>query len=236
MADLIGDKEDEETVGGEEDIPTAFSGEAPRFDARKPSTWRKPEGRTWGDHMIQPHTRLNARQRHAAYLTFLGKTNKEIREELNYSAEAVSILQSNPKFIREVERLRNKAFDITVGERLKTMGPLAMDTIEEILEADNDPSIKPNLKADLAKWVAEKLTGKPKQEMEVQGGSLNTFLDLIKEMKTVGSETEGRGGKTLPPGSTEESSIIDVEAKRSTDEDKETPKGDPYASWVDENL
>ena len=182
---------------------------------------------SWGADSLNPSTLLSARQKELARLISIGKTNKEIAETLGYSTTWLSRLAHSPKIIKEVERLQDKLFDCTIGERLSEMGSTAASVIEEILTS-SDPYIKPQLKAETARWVLEKLTGKPKQEIETKDGNLTDFMTLLKQMKegqqnhlSLATDEARNAGSSLST-----SSYIDISPKEK----------DPLEIWIDENI
>lgn len=221
MADLI-DDEDKKDTGG----PLAFTKPDPMqggtFSAPDPDTWKLPDGLTWGDHIYKPGKPLSARHRRIAQMVWEGKTNKEISEKMNIDSQVISKLKGYKEFKEEIERLNNLAYEATIQERLKTMGPLAMDTMEEILKSD-DNNVKPQLKAQIAQWVAEKLDGKAVQSIDHQSSTLTDFMEALKGLQAQSALPEprsGEGGKLLG------SPIIDV-----------TPdEGGKFVHWIDSNL
>lgn len=226
MADLL-DDEDKKEAGG----PLAFQAPDPSrggtFDARKPETWPRPDGLTWGDHIYKPGKPLSARHRRLALLVWEGKTNKEISERMNIDSQTIAKLKSYKEFKDEIEKLNNMAYQATIQERLKDMGPLAMDTIEEILKSD-DNSIKPMLKADLAKWVAEKLDGKAKQSVDHQSSTLTDFMEALKGLQ---AQRALPGAARPEPKSLADTldnagEVIDVTP---------APEG-KFVNWIDSNL
>lgn len=213
-----------------EPLPSAPPRERPLFlSAQDPSSWAKPEDVSWGDYSLSPLRSLTARHRRLAELLFLGKSGREIAEELGYTEAWVSRLSSNSKVLDEVERLRDKAFEKTVSERLKDLGPQAANVVEEIL---HDEKEKAALRADLAKWTLEKLTGKAKQEVAVESTTLSTFFELLKQSgeRTVLPRVSTPGAPALAggePNPSGEPSPVEL--------NPEAPSEPPskYAAWVD---
>lgn len=193
------------------------------LSAQDPSTWKKGDDVTWGDHVLNPNKPLSARHREVARLAFLGKTPSEIADRTGFSQSWVSTLLTNTKVQREIDRLYEKAFQATVEARLKDLGPNALDVVEEVLRS-NDKEIKPQLKADMARWVVEKLTGKPRQEVDHQSSTLANFMSMIQEMQNAGHvfkapqpQLGAAATEQAPPA--EGGGVIDVTPKKEEDSD-----------------
>ncbi len=159
--------------------PKQVFGEGPNLRDGDP----KPEDMSWGDYFYRRRSVLKPRHQEFARLLFLGKTNAEIAETLGYTNTTVTLLSQQTDIRNEVARLQEKAFERTIGERLKECGPAAMDVIEEVLLA---PDTKKQLKKDTAVWVIEKLTGKAKQEIDVSSSTLTSFYELLDSQRQSG--------------------------------------------------
>lgn len=152
-----------------------------------------------------PNKPLKPRHKEVARLHAMGKTNNEICAAVNYTPAWVSILLSSAPIQAEVDRYRNKLYEQDVLSALKDLGPDAVRTIEEVIR---DPSVKINIRADNAKWLIEKLTGKAKQEVNVESNTLASFMEMLRNMKNAGekldvmdvtpTEGEARGAGDLP--------------------------------------
>ena len=200
--------------------------EAPRFfSAQDSSTWKKPDDKTWGEWGLKPDGVLSSRQRKVAELLFEGtKTHSEIANEVGYSLVWISRLAQSPRVLREIERLKDKAFEATVGERLKDMGPYAATVVEGLL---TNPKTSEKVQADVAKWVLEKLTGKARQEVDVGSSTLSEFLRLAAELKAA----PPKGVGSANPGET-----IDVTPAPKIPDESTSPAGAgslDFAKWVD---
>ena len=168
---------------------------------------------------------LKPRPREVARMLAMGKTQKEICEKLGYSQARVSILSRMPEVIAEVQRIQDLmlAEDITV--RMKDLGHDAMDALEELLR---DPNVKAKDKIDSARWLLEKLTGKAKQEVNVESNTVARFMELVQGMQ--------RRGETLDqPIDVTPASASDPGA-REVSELPELHAGSDLEKWVDDNL
>lgn len=122
-----------------------------------------------------------------ARLHALGWPPKRIAERLNYSDQRVVQLLKNSFVKAEIESYREKLFDMDITTALKDMGPDAIQAIHHALNSERE---KPKDRAELAKWVLEKLTGKPKQEVGVESNTLTAFIDIMKSMQSRGESLE----------------------------------------------
>jgi len=153
--------------------------------ANDPSTWKKPDEVSWGDYSFHPGRPLTARQREVCRMHVAGFKQTEIAEKLNYTQPHISRILTCTKGKAEVERIFDKAFELSVADRVKILSTPALDVFEDILTSE-DPEIKPQLKLDAAKWIAEKISGKAKQEVEFQGSIAVSILDRVKELQQSG--------------------------------------------------
>lgn len=174
-------------------IPGGFQNPPPRApDYFKDSDGNyvpPPEGVTFGDWMLRPGKPLSYRHKKVAEYFALGKTTNEIAELLGYTAQRVSVLRGNTQIQQEADRFRDKLFSASVQDQLHTLGPDAVATIEEVLRSDTE---KLSTRADTARWLLEKLTGKARQEVGVDAGA--SLMELLKKLDSLKgtSGTEGR--------------------------------------------
>ena len=177
----------------------------------------KSEDESWGDYLFSPFKPLSPRHKRAAEMFVEGKTNTEVANYLNYSANHVCIMKSQSKFIAFMEELRDRLFDYTVAERLDTFGPAACDNIEELLK---DPKTNAKQRESISRWVIEMKTGKASQKIDVTGEiNVGMFMDKLDRMKNV-----------YPTSETSKPKVIEGEAQPS--ETTQVPH-DPYADWLD---
>jgi len=164
---------------------------------------------------------LSARHREFCRLIVRGATGREIMEKLGYSESRVSVLKNDPLIQSEIERLEDRLFEEDLNSRLKNLGPIAIGVLEDVLTS-NDPSIKPHVKREAATWVVEKLTGKPRGEINVESNSLTGFMDLIKQM-----QERGEGFDTATIAKVDPVPLI---------EDSTQKSGTDWDKWLDENI
>lgn len=126
---------------------------------------------------------LKPRHREIARLHALGKTNNEICKKLGYTPAWISTLLASAALRAEVDRYRNRLYEQDVITAMKDLGADSVRVLEEIIRNPNEKSA---LRADQARWVLEKLTGKAKQEVTVESNTLAAFMDTLKQMQASG--------------------------------------------------
>lgn len=161
---------------------------------------------------------LRPRHREVARLHAFGKTNNEIAKMLNYHHARVSQILNTSAVQAEIQRFRDRVFESDVITRMKELGPDAVNVIEELLR---DPGVKAEKKISAAQWLIEKLTGKAKQEVNVESNTLAAFMEIAKEMQ--------QRGETLEP--------LDVTPKAGETGTKLLSSGESkFKGWVDSEL
>lgn len=175
--------------------------------------------------MPDPNAALHARHKAAARLRAMGKNYTEIAKTLGYSRVHMSILFSSPTMNAEVARYRNRLYEQDLVIRMKELGPDAMDTFEKFIRSDKE---KLKDRVDAAKWLLEKLTGKAKQEVNVESNTLAAFMGVLKQMQEQGEtlETIDVTPQPLDPagGNTENKALTVL------------PSASKFTKWVDDNL
>lgn len=191
----------------------------PLFDDEIPETVGTTEA---GDDIPRD---VRVRWLEIARLHALGHTNNSICRKLGYSASRVSIILHKPLVRKEVFRYRNKLYEQDVLTAMKDLGPDAIRVMTEVLQSEDG---KRSEKLDAAKWLLEKLTGKPKQEVNVESNTLASFMDMLRQMQQTGERLDQSPALAAPSQQT-----IDVTPKHPEPVEVKPSK---WASWVDENL
>lgn len=147
--------------------------------------------------MLQPGKPLSPRHRRLAELAAAGIKSGKIAQELGLTPARVSVLLSNTMIKKEIARLQERMFEEGLSERMKRLGHSALDIIDEHLNPDSQT--KPQLRAETARWVLEKLTGKAVQTHDIGENMLGVLLDRLDGMKQAGEVLEipalaGRAG------------------------------------------
>ena len=153
-----------------------------------------------------------------ARLHAYGYSNNQIARHLGYSATGISLALKKPFIQAEIERHRAQLFDPDVQNRLKLMGRDAVDHVHRTIL---DPAVKDELRSTNARWAVEKLTGKPKQEVNVESGTLNQFMDLLKQM----------GPGAAGPESRDVTDVAQIAAP-----DAAPQEADPWSGWLQTNF
>lgn len=171
-----------------------------------------------------PSIGYEGRYRAIARLHAYGYTNNQIARHLGYSATGISLALKKPWLLDEVKRIRDQLVDPEVLTRLKLVG---QDAIAHIHQTILDPMAKADIRSTNARWAIEKLTGKPKQEVSVESGTLATFTDLLRDMQ--------RRGESLEPHAIDVTPLPALEGGREAAPDvSEEPNR--WATWLDTNL
>lgn len=125
-----------------------------------------------------PSRGYQERWRAIARLHALGLTSGQIGRKLGYSPTGISLALKQPWVQSEIERYRS-AFESDVITRVKAA---AQDGAEFIHETIHNEQAKTSERLDASKWAVEKATGKAKQEIGVESGTLMSFMELMKNM------------------------------------------------------
>jgi DNA-binding CsgD family transcriptional regulator len=129
------------------------------------------------------HGYLSPRHRKFALMAAEGKSNKEIGEALGYKPCRVSNLRHNTYMVDEIERLRERIFEETIGSRLKSFAEPALNNIHMIL-TDRTNKVKVSEKAEMSKWVVEMNNGKASQKIEAGENLLSSLMDRLDAGRT----------------------------------------------------
>jgi len=183
----------------------------------------KPEDKTYGDWLLKPNKDLSFKHRQFCILFAGGATNKAICDNMGVTPGWISVVKSKTDIKNEVLRLQDRMFAENIEKRLKALGPYAADIIEKTLTSE-DSEIKFDQKAGMAKWLAEKLTGKASQEIKVDGNLLGNLMDRLDQMAVSGKALSGQG------------EIIDVTPEDGVLGQKQEPKEDKWSSWIKNNI
>jgi len=160
---------------------------------------------------------LTPRHRRLCQLAAEGRTNAQISEELGYSQSRTSILLKNHFIIEEVRRLQDRLFEETIQARLKSFAEPALNNIHMIL-TDRTNRVKISEKAEMSKWVVEKLDGKATQKTDIGENLLGVLLDRLDAKRAAS------------PRDVASSPDLLIEA-RPHDAPSEAPS-DPLSEWV----
>lgn len=171
-------------------------------------------------------------ERHRAIARYnaLGFTNNQIAEKLGYSPTAVSLALKKPHIQAEVERFRTQFFDEDINRALKAAGS---DAIKHIHKTILDDAEKSELRSTNSRWVVEKLTGKAKQEVNVESNTLAAFTDLLREVRESGRPLEPAVLDITPSG---EAGLLESGGSGAEGPALESDPGPDFDAWLDKNL
>jgi len=179
------------------------------------------------------HGHLSPRHRRLALLAAQGKSNKEISEELHYVGSRVSILLKNPFVAEEIERIRERIYEESIGKRLKTFAEPALNVLGQVLN-DRTNKFKKSEQIDVAKWVVEKVDGKATQKYDVGENMLGVFMDRLDANKAAGRSVGGSSGGA----SHRDNSTPDIEVRalpeRVTGPARDKTEEEKLLDWVDD--
>ena len=137
------------------------------------------------DYRTLAHGHLSPRHRRFALLAAQGKSNAEIGSELGYVSSRVSVLMKNPYISEEIDKLRERIYEETIGGRMKSFAEPALNVIQMAL-TDRTNRVKMSEKIQVAQWVIEKIDGKAVQKLEAGENMLAALMDRLDAAKTAG--------------------------------------------------
>lgn len=146
-----------------------------------------------------PSHEIIIRFREIARLYSSGVKASTIAQRLGYTAARVNEILALPEVKAEIKKFRTAFFDKDVKGALREAGP---DFVKSLHSAILDPALKPDKRAELAKWGIEQLEGKARQQVDVNDTSLDKFMQLLKQMSA--------NGETIAPPSLSGGGMIDV--------------------------
>lgn len=159
--------------------------EIPTFDAELqplPELGEDTEPRGKG-----PSRGYEIRHAEIARLHALGYTNNQIARHLGYSATGISLALQTDFVQAEVGRQRDRYFNQSAVDVVKDSAVAGARYVQQVI---HDPTVKETVRLDAAKWAVEKATGKAKQEIGVESGTLMSFMELMKSMAERGEVLE----------------------------------------------
>lgn len=170
-----------------------------------------------------PSLGIQERWRAIARLHARGQNSQRIAKKLNYSPPAVARVLTHQWVRDEVARFR-AAYDSDPNSKIKDA---ALDSIDALQELILDERTKPNIVADISKFILEKATGKAKQEISVESGSLMQYMDMLK-----GMQIRGEAIDVTPPPQSPGHGTPQIEAGPAG---SAAAQSDPWNTWLDNN-
>jgi hypothetical protein len=121
-----------------------------------------------------------------AWMVAHGASQNSIAKELDYSVSRVSVILNKPQVQEKIERIRAEFLGTeSLGKKFSAVAPKAADFLSSVIMGKEDAKLSERM--DASKWMLEKVTGKPKQEVALDGGT--TILQLLQALdaaKTAG--------------------------------------------------
>lgn len=175
---------------------------------------------------VLPDHDLSSRHKLIAHMAASGAPSSQIANEMNMTLAWVSHVVNSPKVRALINEIHARSWGTDVGARFQKAVPKAMDVIEDVLDG-TDPETKVRDRADAAKWLLEKVTGKARQEIEVESGtSILKLLQLIEQMKADGKVID------VTPGAV----ASQAESGKNTSEVTEVASTRRFDDWISKNL
>ena len=162
---------------------------APHEDFAQPPE-SEDEGLSWGDRTLVAKGDLSPRHKKLAEMAAQGIQQQVIAKELGYSISRVCVLLSNSQIKREVDTVRERIYEDSIGSRLKKMSGAALDEINRCLDPENK-RYGEKLKVETSKWLVEKLDGKAAQKIDMGENLLALVMDKLDSLKAAGKVLEG---------------------------------------------
>ena len=144
------------------------------------------------------------RYREVARLHSAGKTNNEICAHLGYTPCRMSLILKDPFVQSEIRRWRDLMHD---DDAIGILKQAARDGAQRVHSIILDPKAKDTTVLAASAFAIEKTHGKAKQEVSLESGTLNTFMEMLKDMRSRGEvidvspearRAEGPGGTESP--------------------------------------
>lgn len=148
-----------------------------------------------------PSRGYEERWRMIAKLHARGYTNNQIARHLGYSAPGLSLALNHPWTQNEVALERERLIS---PEAITIMKQTSLDAALNLQRIVRDQGHDNNYAASV--FVTEKNTGKARQEIQVESGTLMNFTELLKEMMSRGETLDvtpqptGGGATQVGPG------------------------------------
>lgn len=148
-----------------------------------------------------------------------GLSQREAAASMGYDEFYIStLLRRQPDIMQKVEQIKKDHLSPNITQRFAKIAPKALDVFEEIIRNDGG-NTKTSDRLHAAQWILEKQTGKPRSDIDNDGGfGLLQLLAALEGMKTAQRASAEAQTKGEQP--------IDV-----------TPKeADPLDIWVQQHV
>lgn len=145
-----------------------------------------------------------------------GQTNNQICEALGYTPSRMSIILKDPFVQSEILKWRQAFFDGDAISRLKEAARDGADRIHKIIL---NPKSDDRTVLAAATFAVEKSHGKARQEVQVESGTLMSFMDMMKQMQS------GVQPALAPAAGPVVKDVIEA-----------APQQDKFDTWLDTNL
>jgi hypothetical protein len=125
---------------------------------------------------------LNYGHKLVALLIYSGASTLDIAQELGSTAQNIELFESN-RLIRQQIEIYKTRFQLTdTNSKLKEMLDPGLKLLKDVIMGSTQ--IDEAKRVDTIKWLIEKLTGKPAQQIDVnQNVNFGNILDEMKKMR-----------------------------------------------------
>ncbi len=149
-----------------------------------------------------PSLGLINRHREIARLHALGHTNNQICTALGYTAAWMSTVLHDPFIQAEIRKWRDR---LVADDAITIMKRTSVNAALRLERSVLDPGDKNGY--DASKFILEKVTGKARQEVTVESGTLGSFMDLLKQMREQREPLDVTPVAALPAGKEPDSAV-----------------------------
>jgi len=207
-----------------------------------------PDGRpiyeNYGDKYLNQLGPDRLRNAHAtvAWMAAGGAKNKDIAEavgETGLGQTQISIILNTTSVKERIKEIQKEHYGGSIDARFRqAVGP-AMDVIENTITPleEDIPHIKPALRADTARWLLEKVTGKARQEVDIKGNLFGDLLGRLDEIRSQGKTIDVKALRVVGSegGTPERIGTEGAEGSSVTEPGAGQEEGE-QEKWIRENL
>jgi hypothetical protein len=136
--------------------------------------------------------KLSARQMFICYLAAMGRTAREISEEIGMTDARLSLLLNSEALKEQIQLIRDVEFaGLGIQQQIDQLAPQALRVAERMLKSDNVPD---SLKWRIADKVIDRKLGRIPQQINIGGTLLTDVYRLMQESNKV---MENRDSKVI---------------------------------------
>lgn len=143
----------------------------------------------WAD-KYGPTGKVSNRHEVIALAFAMGATPKDVAEKFGITPQYASLLNCSTRIKKRVHEIREKYWGTDMARQFQSLAPQALAIAQQLmLGSDDFVNAKVSERWDAAKWVLEKVSGKPKQEVTVDSSfGFKDLLQAVDELKKAQAE------------------------------------------------